>query len=118
MLLLNLAATLFMTGLIWFVQVVHYPLFSAVGQEGFIHYEVRHSNLTTLVVAPVMLLELLSILFLLRYPPAEVSTWQLYCGLGLLAFIWLSTAFVQVPQHSILAKGFNQQAHELLVTTN
>jgi hypothetical protein len=29
--LLHLAATLYMVGVIWFVQVVHYPLFSKVG---------------------------------------------------------------------------------------
>ncbi len=27
----NLAPTLMMTGLIWFVQIVHYPLFDRVG---------------------------------------------------------------------------------------
>lgn len=30
LLLLNLASALFMTGLIWFVQVVHYPLFERI----------------------------------------------------------------------------------------
>ena len=34
LLLLHAAATLFMTGLIWFVQVVHYPLFARVGEDG------------------------------------------------------------------------------------
>jgi len=31
----NLAATLVMVGDIWFVQVVYYPLFSAVGADRF-----------------------------------------------------------------------------------
>ncbi len=31
---LHAAATIFMTGLIWFVQVVHYPLFSEVARLG------------------------------------------------------------------------------------
>ena len=30
-----LGSTLYMTGLIWFVHVVHYPLFSRVGWENF-----------------------------------------------------------------------------------
>ena len=33
--LLQLASTLAMVGLIWFVQVVHYPLFEKVGAGGF-----------------------------------------------------------------------------------
>ena len=32
------AATWFMAGLHWFVQVVHYPLFADVGTERFIAY--------------------------------------------------------------------------------
>ena len=31
----HLAATLFMVGVIWFVQVVHYPLFAKVGATAF-----------------------------------------------------------------------------------
>jgi hypothetical protein len=31
-LLANLSATLFMVSVIWFVQMVHYPLFARVGQ--------------------------------------------------------------------------------------
>jgi hypothetical protein len=35
LLLANAAATLFMVGVIRFVQVVHYPLFARVGRPGF-----------------------------------------------------------------------------------
>jgi hypothetical protein len=56
-LLAHLAATLFMVGVIWFVQVVHYPLFSRVGPEKFSLYSEAHSRLTTYVVGPPMLAE-------------------------------------------------------------
>jgi hypothetical protein len=49
-----------MTGLIWFVQVVHYPLFDEVGQAQFTSYEARHTNLTTIVVVVPMFIELIS----------------------------------------------------------
>ena len=55
-LLANLSTTLFMVGVIWFVQVVHYPLFSRVGGEGFALYSKAHSRLTT-YVGPPMLVE-------------------------------------------------------------
>ena len=35
LLLVNAATTLFMVGVIWFVQSVHYPLFSRVGEAAF-----------------------------------------------------------------------------------
>ena len=44
----NLCASLFMTGVIWFVQIVHYPLFANVSRSAFAEYERRHANLTEL----------------------------------------------------------------------
>ena len=49
-LLACLASTLFMTGLIWFVQVVHYPLFSEVEPGDFLRYHAAHPRRTTRVV--------------------------------------------------------------------
>ena len=56
-LLANLGATLFMVCVIWFVQVVHYPLFSRVGGEAFAPYSEAHSRPTTYVVGPPMIVE-------------------------------------------------------------
>jgi hypothetical protein len=53
-LLAHLAATLFMVGVIWFVQVVHYPLFSRIGPEKVSLYSEAHSRLTTHVVGSPM----------------------------------------------------------------
>jgi hypothetical protein len=117
-LLLNAASTLFMTGLIWFVQIVHYPLFNAVGTEKFIAYEMRHSNLTTLVVIVPMFVELITSVVLLWQRPVDIALWQLWVGLALVGVIWFSTAFLQVPQHSILSQGFNERAYEMLVQSN
>ena len=39
-----LASTLFMTGLIWFVQVVHYPLFDRVESGAFRRYHADHTR--------------------------------------------------------------------------
>ncbi|MEM6262595.1 MAG: hypothetical protein AAGI38_08820 [Bacteroidota bacterium] len=52
---LHFITTLFMTGLIWFVQVVHYPLFSQISPEDFPRYEKIHMRRTAIVVIPVML---------------------------------------------------------------
>ena len=47
---INLACTLYMVGLIWFVQVVHYPLMAKVGVQGYETYQQAHMRLTTWVV--------------------------------------------------------------------
>ena len=96
-LIANAAAAWFLTGLIWIVQVVHYPLFASVGREVFASYEAAHARLITLVVGPVMLLELAAAVALAFVRPASVPGWAAWAGLGLLAAIWISTFLVQVP---------------------
>lgn len=118
MLLLHLASTLFMVGVIWFVQVVHYPLFARIGPEIFPAYSDAHSRLTTYVVGPPMLLELSTGVLLLLFRPAGVPAAALWIGLALISVIWLSTALLQVPRHETLGLGFDATAHRALVATN
>jgi hypothetical protein len=112
---LHTASTLAMAGVIWFVQVVHYPLFKRVDQRGFTDYEAGHTRLTSLVVGPLMTAEAVCAVTLTILRPEELLIWV---GLGLLFGIWLSTITLQVPLHRRLARGFDRQSHRRLVSTN
>lgn len=118
LLLANLASTFFMIGLIWFVQIVHYPLFERVGRDGFAAYESAHSQLTSLVVIPPMLVELVTTVMLVLVRPAGIRLSEAVAGAVLLAVVWGSTFFLQVPRHGELSLGFDLAAHTALVTTN
>lgn len=118
LLLAQAAATLFMVGLIWMVQIVHYPLFDRVERADFPRFEADHQRLTTWVVAPPMLVELLTALYLLWQRPAEVPAWTAWLGCALVVLLWLATIFAQVPQHNILAQGFDETAYRSLVGSN
>ena len=118
LLFLQVASTCLMVGVILFVQVVHYPLFSRVGREEFVVYEQEHQRLTTFLVAPLMMVELVTALALLWYRPAGVDLWMVMLGIALLAVIWMSTWLVQVPQHAALATGFQREVQRLLVVGN
>lgn len=115
---LHLASSFYMVGLIWFVQVVHYPLFAAVGEDKFVEYEEHHQRLTTWVVGPGMLVELVSGVLLALTAADSRSAMILWVSLGLLAIIWLSTALIQIPCHRQLSTGFNASAHRRLVRSN
>ena len=104
-LLANVVSTLFMVGLIWMVQIVHYPLFNDVGQENYVRYQQRHQSNITYVVAPVMLVELATSILLLVYPVAGLGKSLVYVGIGLVILVWLSTALIQVPCHENWSKG-------------
>lgn len=116
--LANLASTLFMTGLIWLIQLVHYPLFAQVGRDEFVNYENMHRRMITPLVGPMMLLELGTAVGLLVRRPETVPTWAAWTGFGLAVVIWLSTALLQVPEHGVLSNGFNIAAHQRLVSAN
>ncbi len=114
----QVASTWAMFGVILVVQVVHYPLFSAVGASSFAAYEARHTRRITWIVGPLMLIELISAIALVVTPPTNVSSALPGMGLGLVVVIWLSTAFLQVPLHQKLAGGFDLSLHKKLLSTN
>ncbi len=118
LLLLNASATLVMVGLIWFVQVVHYPLFARVDEAGFPAYEQAHTDRTARVVVPPMLIELLTAAALVASPPPVLGRAEAVVGLGLVGAIWASTALLQVPLHGRLLRRFTRLDHARLVTTN
>ena len=116
-LLIQILATAMMTGIIWFVQIVHYPLFTKIPKEGFTRYEQAHTVRTGWVVAPLMVLELGTALLLLFYRPLSISPIYL-AALGCLILIWLSTFLVQVPLHGVLEKQSDHRAMLILDRTN
>jgi len=117
-LLANAGATLFMAGVIWFVQIVHYPLMGSVGRSVFVAYSEAHSRLTSYVVGPPMLTEAATSALLLLVRPAGVPFPAALLGAVLVAGIWLSTALLQVPRHTAFGRGFDRREHRALVTTN
>ena len=117
-LIVNIVATLFMVGVIWFVQIVHYPLFQLVGPEQFAEYEQRHQSLTTFVVLPPMVAELITAALLCLRRSEALPTWMPIAGLLLVIIIWLLTFTMQVPLHGQLAGGYDEQIAKRLVAGN
>lgn len=118
-LLLCFTTTLYLIGLIWTIQVVHYPLFALVGKNQFPHYHAEHGNRISLIVIVPMLLELASSVLLVFVRPASVPAWLTWLGLVLVLLIWVITFVIQVPQHNRLANaGFSLTVIQALVAGN
>ncbi|MCB1325752.1 MAG: hypothetical protein H7A21_13495 [Spirochaetales bacterium] len=111
---LHLAATLYMTGLIFFVQIVHYPLFEEVSEINFARFEARHRFRTTIAVLP-MAFEFLStpLLFFVSVPG-----WIAVCLTALIVLNWVWTALVMVPGHRRLARARDEREIRRLVRNN
>ena len=118
LLLVHVAATLIMLGVILIVQVVHYPLFGLVGDETYAAYQHAHMQRITWIVLPAMTAELLTAVALVIWTPPGIPSWLIWTGLALVGVIWASTGLVQVPLHSALVQGFDADVHRRLVLTN
>lgn len=112
--LVHAAATWSMAGVIWFVQLVHYPLFADVSPEAFPAYQTANIGLTARMLAVPMLVEALAAARL-AYRRRDAAAWA---GLGLLTVAWASTAFVQFPTHASLALGFDAGLLRRLLSSN
>ena len=116
--LVHLFSTLFMTGVIWFAQAVHYPLLGRVGREAFVEYERENTRRTGWVVIPAMAAELITALLLLWRQPEGLLLSYAWLNAGLLAVIWVSTFTLQGPYHNLLVKKFDPAVWRSLVRTN
>lgn len=115
---IHLVATLYMTGVIWFVQLVHYPLFAKVPDEAYVEYERVHMARTTWAVGPPMLVELATALAMIIWPPVGTPVWLPWTGAVIVLCLFASTAFYYGPQHEKLASGFDASVHRALVGWN
>lgn len=118
LLLIHAGATLAMTGVIWFVQLVHYPLFDLASERRFERFATEHQWRTSLVVVPLMLIEATTAIALLAAPPPGLGRGLPWLGAVLLIVIWLSTALLQVPLHRRLIGGRDLSAVRRLVASN
>ncbi len=117
LIVLHALPTLFMCGLIWFVQIVHYPLLPAVGDAQFAAYERAHCRRVTFVVLPPMVAELLLAVWLWWQAPPQWSAWATL-GLVLVLVVWTSTFVLQGPYHAQLLQAFDRATIRRLVATN
>ncbi|MGD1892352.1 MAG: hypothetical protein ACFB15_17405 [Cyclobacteriaceae bacterium] len=117
--LANLLVAAILTGLIWTIQLVHYPSFRHVGVAHFVEFQHRHMRNILYLVAPLMLIEIF-LAVCLQVSVTEKSTiLEVTFASGLLFLIWVVTFAISSPIHGQLAtQGFDDALISKLVTTN
>jgi len=101
-----------MTGVIWIVQLVHYPAFKYVHDENFTAFQKFHMRRISYVVMPLMLVELISLCFIWKSDLLNNINALFLFG------TWLATFFLSMPCHSSLAKKRSTQTINKLVISN
>lgn len=107
-----------MVGLIWMVQVVHYPMLADYSALAPAAATLDHQKRITWVVGPLMAAEGVTALILLFDRPASMSDWSAWIAAGLLGVALLSTVLVQVPLHTRLAERHDADAARRLIASN
>jgi len=115
--LLHLIATSALFGAIWYIQLVHYPLYRFVGEKEFSAYHLRNIWATACVVVPLMLLEFLTGLWMWWYA-AGLQKILFLVGLILIGVCWITTLFVQIPCHLILIRAKEERIVNRLIQMN
>ncbi|MEL6868082.1 MAG: hypothetical protein AAFP19_26910, partial [Bacteroidota bacterium] len=111
--LLSLSTSWALFGLIWTIQLSHYPSFSYIDIQQFNDFHGHHTRSITLIVMPLMLLELGLSIWMAR---SFDMLWLI--PLIMVILIWASTFFIQIPLHNQLASGKDMAAIKQLVQTN
>lgn len=117
-LLVQIASTLLMTGVIWMTQLTQYPSFQAFREGDFVRSHGIYRGRIAYLAAPLMILEMGSSILLLIYRPAFIGSVPAWIGLALVVAVWVSMFLLQVPLHERLSKGFDREAVHSLVRTN
>lgn len=111
-------STLVLVGVIWTVQLVHYPLMALVGEDRFVAYEAAHSPRMAAVVMVPWTVQGATTIALLAARPPGVSQWLVSIAAVAAAVPVLVTVAASVPAHVRLGAGFDADVHRRLVRTN
>lgn len=111
-------ASVGMFGVIWMVQLVHYPLMRFVSESQFARFETAHRVRISWVVGPLMLVEGVCVLAFLFAPPAGLPWWLPWAGAAAEAVAIGTTVLISAPLHERLNARFDPALLNRLIATN
>ena len=93
-----------MVGVIWTIQLVHYPSFNFINQKDYIKFQNFHMKRISLIVMPIMGIELFSGLVIIFFEMKNGIIF--YFSIFILILIWLLTGIIFSRLHQKLTMGY------------
>ena len=112
----HLIFTSIMTGVIWVIQIVHYPSFHFIEKELYTAFQKFHMNKISIIVIPIMLAELITGIMLFLDKSSKNPL--LIISFIILVLIWLITGVFFTKAHNELITGYQQLVVNQLVVMN
>ncbi len=114
---LHIFLSFVLTGVIWIVQLVHYPSFHYIESTNFREFEKFHIFRTSILLGPLMILELLTGAILLT-GSSFLPGYILWINFIFMTLIWLITLLWSLPLHKKLNKGKDRDLINNLILSN
>jgi len=112
----HLIFTSIMTGVIWVIQIVHYPSFHFIEKELYTAFQKFHMNKISIIVIPIMLAELITGMMLFLDKSSKSPF--LIISFVILVLIWLITGVFFSKAHNELMTGYQELVVNQLVVMN
>lgn len=118
-LIINLVAAVFLAGLSWYLQIVHYPLFAYIDKRSFLEYHIYHLKKNMFLIFIPMLVEgAFTILFAFDYSYLIPPMIPFLC-LCLSTSMWLITFSHIAPlQDKLTTEGLDKDVVKKLLEIN
>ena len=105
-----------MTGVIWVIQIVHYPSFHFIEKELYTAFQKFHMNKISIIVIAIMLAELITGMMLFLDKSSKSPF--LIVSFVILVLIWLITGVFFSKAHNELIIGYQELVVNQLVVMN
>jgi len=115
---IHLVSTSFMVGVIWIVQLVHYPTFLFIDEQKSYDFQKFHMSRISYIVMPAMTTELFSGIYIYIYSNMAIESNLFLLALTILIINWIITALVFVKMHNKLLINYKIEIISLLVKWN
>lgn len=118
-LLAHVATAAYLTGTVWFAQLLHFPLFEQVGPVAFQTYLRAHYRAFAWVIAPPLIVNLGTLVALASgIRPQGVRSSPVNVVIVLTLVTVVSTVGLQVPRLIALGRGYDVRRIRSLVVTS
>jgi hypothetical protein len=117
--IVTLGLTLYMSGMIWSMQVLEYPLFALVGPKEFPAYHRRHNRALPIFVILPSLAALVSAIVLIFTRPERLPLWSTIVVAVIDLLVVVVTVAREAPLHARLDRdGYSETVIRQLVRGN
>lgn len=117
-LLFNLISTLLIAGILWFVQLVHYPLFNEMPAKNMVNYGYYHMQKISGIINLLFIIDFITIVFLLLLVNSDLSATLMLINISIFLFIVILTRITFLPIYQQISKNPNSILITKLINLN